>query len=151
MIYRCVERYKKNISKKDLCNLLLQSNGTYPYYYVNEGITNIIYLNHISINSERGISFSSNINGNFLVNDFLNNEYSCDEISIYEDKKITYANYNKIEFPLSNNETILFKSMSDYHRGNINDKIVSENVCSILDETLKIAKPMQVFIKYFNY
>jgi len=64
----------------------------------------------------------------------------CDEYADYQMNTITYNNEYEILFPLNNNETIILKSMKD-----ISDKKQSfYKICSIYDETLKIAKPYQV-------
>ncbi|KAL6636388.1 hypothetical protein U3516DRAFT_774224 [Neocallimastix sp. 'constans'] len=131
-------------SKKDKCNSFLESNGSYPYYYIFNNITYIIYLTHISVNDNKGvlINLDNPLNSGLFNNIFYNNNNNimvCDEYADYQMNTITYNNEYEILFPLNNNETIILKSMKD-----ISDKKQSfYKICSIYDETLKIAKPYQ--------
>eukprot|EP00833_Pecoramyces_ruminatium_P017875 jgi/Orpsp1_1/1191907/evm.model.d7180000089309.1 len=91
--------------------------------------------------SDRGIS----INLNNLYNDGLNNvlfkdgEFKCGNEANYENNTITYYDNYRIEVPINDDQTIILKSMND-----IDKSVQTDNMrCSIYDEIIKIAKPMQ--------
>jgi len=126
-----------------LCNSLLELNGTYPYYYIYNNTTNVIYITHIDFESDRGIIINTDNSQNFgLYNTiFQNKNFKCDDNANYEKNTITYNSDYKIEVPINDNQIIILKSTLD-----ISNKFEQkkEEVCSIYDETLKIARPYQV-------
>ncbi|KAG4101225.1 hypothetical protein H8356DRAFT_279606 [Neocallimastix lanati (nom. inval.)] len=132
-----------NISKKENCNSLLRINGTYPYYYIYNNITNIVYISHISINSERGISIVTNNKLNYENINILfqNKNYTCENKVDYDKNYITYYDKYKIEIPINYNETIILKLMED-NINNIHDQNI-EIECQICEDTLKKSKPLQ--------
>ncbi|ORX82022.1 hypothetical protein BCR32DRAFT_292924 [Anaeromyces robustus] len=136
---RCNESTVKK-SKKDLCNSLLESEGTYPYYFEYDGHINTIYLSHISVNSDRGILIDTknSLNSGIFNSIFENKNYICDNSANYKKNTITYSNKYELLFPIKNNEVIILKSMED-----IEIKLNDNEICSIYDDTLKKGKPMQ--------
>ncbi|ORX60990.1 hypothetical protein BCR36DRAFT_579057 [Piromyces finnis] len=136
-------------TKKELCHNILEMDGTYPYYYIKDNKTNVVYLTHIISNSERGVYINTNISQNLSLIDNTNKEsyYMCDNQVNYERNSITYYDDFKIEFPINDNETIILKSMNDitktYEQSN-------SLICSIYDEILKNAKPYQFPYSTFN-
>ncbi|OUM70027.1 hypothetical protein PIROE2DRAFT_1976 [Piromyces sp. E2] len=95
-------------------------------------------MRHLSYNGNRGIGLSSQsyIYGNKteLNNLFSASRYVCGSEVNYDDNVITFYEQQKIEFPISQNETIILKSMSE--RRDPDD-------CSILTENYSKAKPLQ--------
>ncbi|KAG4106109.1 hypothetical protein H8356DRAFT_1631042, partial [Neocallimastix lanati (nom. inval.)] len=132
---------KIKISKKDNCISLLNLNGTYPYYYSYNNNLNIIYISHISKESNRGIFLNtkSNLNSGLYNNIFQNVEFECDNEADYTKKTITYSSEYRIEVPINENEIIILKAMTDIAV----NKQTNEAICSIFDDTLQIAKPYQ--------
>jgi len=153
--YSCIKskiNQNNNISKKENCNSLLRINGTYPYYYIYNNITNIVYISHISINSERGISIVTNNKLNYENINILfqNKNYTCENKVDYDKNYITYYDKYKIEIPINYNETIILKLMED-NINNIHDQNI-EIECQICEDTLKKSKPLQVkIILYFTF
>jgi len=82
-----------------------------------------------------------------IFNDlFTDTIYRCDEKASFENKTITYDSEYKIELKINEKDSIILKSMIDIstqQEQSIND------ICTIFDETIKIAKPYQVNV-YFN-
>jgi len=130
-------------TKKELCNSLIQINGTYPYYYVYKNTTNIIYITHIASESDRGISIQTDnpLNSGLYNRIFQNKVFLCDNTANYEKNTITFNDEYKIEVPINIHETVILKSTTDisYTEGQKN-----EIICTIYEDTLKIAKPYQV-------
>jgi len=120
----------------------LNLNGTYPYYYSYNNNLNIIYISHISKESNRGIFLNtkSNLNSGLYNNIFQNVEFECDNEADYTKKTITYSSEYRIEVPINENEIIILKAMTDIAV----NKQTNEAICSIFDDTLQIAKPYQV-------
>lgn len=141
--YRCLNTKE---SKNELCNSLLNSNDTQPYYYSYNNITNIIYLTHISDKtdtSRRGIIInSSNINYPLINSELQNKKFLCDNEADFMKKTITYYDKYRIEIPLNNDDTLILNSMSDMKMES--DEQTNHDICKIYDETMKIAKPMEV-------
>ncbi|OUM58786.1 hypothetical protein PIROE2DRAFT_15868 [Piromyces sp. E2] len=134
----CLDKEITN-TKKELCNSILEQNGTYPYYYYYNNNINTVYLTHISSNSDRGIFVNTNSTLNSsIINKliFKNDIYICDNKENYNNNTITYKNKYNIIFPLNNNESILLKSMEDIKTQKIDN-------CLIFDNAIKKAKPMQ--------
>jgi len=133
---------KKQQTKKELCNSLLELNGTYPYYYIYKNTTNVIYITHTDLGSDRGIIINTDYSKNFgLFNTiFQNKNLKCDDSANYEKSTITYNDNYKIEIPINDEQMIILKSTMD-----ISNKLEQKNeeICSIYDETLKIARPYQ--------
>jgi len=120
-----------------------------PYYYVYNNKMNVVFLNHITNGSNRGVSINLDYSSKyeFFDNKFLNINFQCDNEINFINHTITYSDKYKIEFPISENESIILKTMND-----INYKLQSnDKICSIFDSTVKIAKPYQVKIinKFF--
>jgi len=146
-------------TKKSRCNSLLKLNGTYPYYYINNNNTYIIYLTQISIDidndiqkendndEDRGIiiDLDNPLNSRIYNYKFQNKIYRCGDNISYENNIISYYDEYKIEIPI--NDSIVLKSVMDV------DEIdqTQEMICSIYDKTVKKAKPMQVLSKIFKY
>ena len=141
-----------NNNKKEQCNSLLETEGTFPYYYVFNNRTTIIKLTHIQ--NELGYGVRVNFNAidildegifDTSLNDF---DFMCDKEASFDKKTITYGGEYRIEFPMNTNETIILKSMMDIYDNNdnnINTKLQqAEEVDFVLEETIKIAKPIQV-------
>ncbi len=129
-----------------MCNSLLQLNGTFPYYYIYENTTNVIYITHIILGSDRGITVETNDSRNFGPFNILfqNKNFKCDNNANYENNTITFSDDYKIEVPINNEQTIILKSTTDISQ---TDKQKNEVICTIYDETLKIARPYQVLLK----
>jgi len=69
--------------------------------------------------------------------------FTCDSKADFKNRTIEYCGDYKIKLPVSDNEIIELKSMIDiYGKKNVEQNL--EEVCSIFDETLKVAKPMEV-------
>ncbi|ORX49381.1 hypothetical protein BCR32DRAFT_298617 [Anaeromyces robustus] len=127
-------------SKKMLCNSLLTSNGTYPYYYYNDKMK-IIYLSHISVGSERGISFTTDSSFDYdsTLKLLLNKKFKCDDKADIKMNTITYYDESKIKIPINETNSLIVKQFD-----NNNNKHQTNNmICSIYDEALKNAKPYQ--------
>ncbi|OUM70031.1 hypothetical protein PIROE2DRAFT_1980, partial [Piromyces sp. E2] len=107
--------------------------GSYPYYYVYNNNVNIIYITHIPIDNDRGISINvdNSLNSAIFNGKFQTKEYKCGDQINFENNIISYYDDYKIEVPISVNETIVLKSMMDI------DKIkqTQEVICSIYDKT----------------
>ncbi|ORY86449.1 hypothetical protein LY90DRAFT_663100 [Neocallimastix californiae] len=116
-------------SKKEYCNSFLDVEGTFPYYYVSNNKTNIIYLKHIVTNEDKQVSITD------ANSKFFSDVFTCGEKANYEQKTITFIDKYKLELPVKNNNTIILKSMED-----IKDQT---NPCNIFQESLEKAKPMQ--------
>eukprot|EP00833_Pecoramyces_ruminatium_P015230 jgi/Orpsp1_1/1189262/evm.model.d7180000070694.1 len=103
-------------------------------------------MQHIKYNDNKGISISSRnyLDGNKTEYDSLFNStrFFCDNQVNYDKKTITFHNDYQIKLPISNNETIILKSMNDYNSNKIS-KVNHNELCSIMDETLNKAKPLQ--------
>ncbi|KAL6590554.1 hypothetical protein U3516DRAFT_651457 [Neocallimastix sp. 'constans'] len=135
---KCIDVQK---NKKELCNELLQFDEVTPYYYVYNNKMNVVFLNHITNGSNRGVSINLDYSSKyeFFDNKFLNINFQCDNEINFINHTITYSDKYKIEFPISENESIILKTMND-----INYKLQSnDKICSIFDSTVKIAKPYQ--------
>ncbi|ORX69808.1 hypothetical protein BCR32DRAFT_106102 [Anaeromyces robustus] len=143
--YICASNNQK--TKIELCNSLLDLDGAYPYYYIENNKTNIIYLNHTFIGYNRGIIIDNLLNNEMANNKFKVKEYSCDNSVDFSKKKITYNEEYKIEVPISNDEVIILKSMRDIESFSVEQN--TEQVCSIYEDTFKKAKPMQ--FPYTNF
>ena len=88
---------------------------------------------------------SSNIKNTIIGENGLENEtFMCDKYADFQSRKITYDSEYRIEFPISENENIVLKSMKDVDE-NINKDQSQEKKCSIYDETIKKAKPIEVY------
>ncbi|ORX69806.1 hypothetical protein BCR32DRAFT_272423 [Anaeromyces robustus] len=139
-------------SKKDLCNSVLSLIGTYPYYYIYNNVTNIIYLTHIKIDDyTRGMTVNNNslINTSIFNDEFKDKIFICDEEANFDNSKITYYDKYKIEVPINNkNNKIVLKSMTDMIGNTIEQ--TQEEICSIYEETMKQAKPVQFPYGNFN-
>ncbi|KAG4108811.1 hypothetical protein H8356DRAFT_1267991 [Neocallimastix lanati (nom. inval.)] len=133
-----------SISKRDSCISFLKSNGTYPYYYMYNNIINIIYLSHISINSNRGISINidNNLNSGIFNETFQNNlNYTCENQADFNKNFITYYDEYRIELPINYNKTIILKSMNDI------DNLYEQNtemICQIFEDSFQKSKPIQI-------
>jgi len=125
-----------------MCNSLLKANGTYPYYFMYNDDTYFIYLNHTTVENKKGILINNSVNSKLIENIFESKEFVCDNEANFNKNTITYYDSFKIEVPISNNKTIILKSMSDVKE--INNEQTDNMICSIYDELLKIAKPEQV-------
>ncbi|ORX69814.1 hypothetical protein BCR32DRAFT_272429 [Anaeromyces robustus] len=134
-------------TNKTLCNSLLFERGIFPYYYLNNNEIDVIYINHTATNNNRGILFSisGKYNQNQVTKDFINSlnskEYMCDEEANYNRNTITYVDPYRIKLPISSNQVLILKSMKDYNGGEV--QLITDNRCSIIDETIKNAKPIQ--------
>ncbi|KAL6628501.1 hypothetical protein U3516DRAFT_793587 [Neocallimastix sp. 'constans'] len=123
---KCIKNYET--FKKNNCSSLIQSDGIYPYYYINNNKTNIIYLTHKNIGSKRGISVNVDTsNSSIFGNIFVNKDFICDKQANFEENTITYQNDYKLVIPLSNNRTVSLKSTIDI---NINLDQTIEMICS---------------------
>ncbi|ORX60989.1 hypothetical protein BCR36DRAFT_407975 [Piromyces finnis] len=131
-------------TKRELCNSLLQSNGTYPYYfsYNNNNNLNVIYITQNSFGENKGISINTknSMNSGIFNNIFHDADYICDDETDFQNNKITYNSEYKIELKINEDETILLKSMTDIVS---NQEQSLDDICSIFDETIKNAKPYQ--------
>jgi hypothetical protein len=139
---RCKDEGQR--TKKELCTSILALNGTYPYYYIRNNITSIVYLTHLNIGNDRGISIETNnsLNSAIYNNIFNNNtNYICDNEVNYEKHTVTYYSKYKIELAISKNEKIILKSMMDVET--ITSEQTQEMICSIYEDSFKLAKPMQ--------
>jgi len=70
-------------------------------------------------------------------------KFTCGNKADFKNRIIEYYDDYRIILPVSDNETIILKSMRDID----NTKHVEQTqeiICSIYDETIKIAKPMEV-------
>ncbi|ORX41870.1 hypothetical protein BCR36DRAFT_374936 [Piromyces finnis] len=136
----------KNNTKKELCNKLLELDGTFPYYYAYKNNIHVIYLKHISTKSGKGIILDNSFNNSFnnsIFNDLFNNkEFICDDDANYEKKTITYYDEFRIKLSLNNSETIVLKSMRDIKFIEKMDDLT----LSVLNNILAISKPLQVSI-----
>jgi len=70
-------------------------------------------------------------------------EFTCGSKADFKDRTIEYCGNYKIKLPVSDSETIILKSMRDIDEKE-NIEQTQEMICSIYDETLKVAKPMEV-------
>jgi len=132
---------------------LLSFNGTFPYYYIYNNSTNIINLTHIESEDPesgeiiRGVVINSSSYKNIIIedNNLENKSFMCDSKSDYNSKTITYYDEYRIELPINEKESIVLKSMKDVdERSNLEQD--PETICNIYDETLKKAKPIEVYI-----
>ncbi|ORY22805.1 hypothetical protein LY90DRAFT_515334 [Neocallimastix californiae] len=141
------ENNEKEESKMDQCNSVIGTPGTFPYYFIYNGKIHIVYLNHVVSNGLVN-RITINMDSEAFLNDselrkvFKSDTYNCNYSASYDHNRIAYYDQFRLEFPLSHNETIILKSMRDYH-GGFNEKQTNKKVCSIYDEYLKDAKPIQ--------
>jgi len=73
--------------------------------------------------------------------------FQCDDYSDYYGKKITVYEKDSLQLPLNENEFIILKSMKNYKENN-EDLDSKQDMCSIFNDALNKAKPIQVFITY---
>jgi len=137
-----------NRDNKESCNLLLETEGTFPYYYIYNDKTKIIKLTHIQSESGNGIRISSDdpLDDTIFDSTLKDYDFKCGDEANFDEKTVTYYDTYKIEFPLNRTEKIILKSMIDIFNDNeyyTNVKKANE-VDFVLEETLKIAKPIQV-------
>eukprot|EP00833_Pecoramyces_ruminatium_P013640 jgi/Orpsp1_1/1187672/evm.model.d7180000059344.1 len=141
--------------KKERCNSLLRSNISSPFYYIKNNITNIIYLKHISFESDRGVEIDENniknINNNVLntspwADNIRNNKkkFKCSNQVDYEKNTISFYDEYEIEYPINDKETIILKSMLDIDTKNTEQ--TNDIKCIIYNEAYKNAKPLEVII-----
>lgn len=126
--------------------------GTYPYYYFSNNKTSIIYLTHTSIDSDNGVlidekSFIDLSNDNLQITNAL---FKCDNEADFDKKTITYYDDYEILLPISSDEKLLLKSMTDIFTYD-NKEQTEEMICNILDEGLKMSKPIEVLKIIFIY
>jgi len=108
--------------------------------------------NYVILNAEH-VKSTSTSNAKLIIkdSDFLEKYYSqtepiefvCGIDPNYEKKEITYYN-NRIDLPIITNNinTVLsIKSTNDYFNSNSNNDV---SICTVADEMLKIARPIQV-------
>ncbi|OUM70036.1 hypothetical protein PIROE2DRAFT_1985 [Piromyces sp. E2] len=132
-------RYQSK-SKTDSCISFLNLNEKISYYYIYKNDTVIVNVKIKDLDSyNKGISFK-NIDG--LSDSYV---FTCAEEADFKRKTITFSDKYKIEVPISDDETIILKSMSDIYKFDINEKVTDEMNCSIMENTLNIAKPLQVY------
>ncbi|OUM70038.1 hypothetical protein PIROE2DRAFT_1988 [Piromyces sp. E2] len=130
-------------TKTQLCESLFILNESFPYYYNYNNKIEIVYLSQISEDPKKEIRFDDNqiLNSEVFNDQFFEKSFSCDEQANFENNTITFYSDYKIEIPISNNETIILKSMIDVNK--ITKTQSQEMICDIYSETLKLAKPMQ--------
>ncbi|ORX84545.1 hypothetical protein BCR32DRAFT_277050 [Anaeromyces robustus] len=127
-------------SKKEICNSLLRMDGSNIYYFPYNDKMNVVYFDHLDIEGERGIKINDMLNSD--LNNMLQNKiFKCDDQASYKKNTITYYDDNKIEISLNNNKSIIAKQMSGINNINIDQS--SLEICEILDEIVKNAKPIQ--------
>ena len=95
----------------------------------------------------RGIVINSSNSKNDIIseNGLENMSFMCSVQSNYQSRKITYFDNYRIELPINEKETIILKSMLDMDEKNNIDQSL-ESICEIYDDTLKKAKPVEVYI-----
>jgi len=71
----------------------------------------------------------------------------CDNEVSYTQSTLTFYDEFEIELPINEEKTIILRSMLDVDTKSI--KQTADMRCTIYNEALKIAKPMQVF-NYIN-
>ncbi|OUM63646.1 hypothetical protein PIROE2DRAFT_9789, partial [Piromyces sp. E2] len=139
----CINKIKE--TKKDHCNSITKLKGTFPYYYINNNKTNIIYLTHTKFGSDYGIAIDENSLKNLPYNEFqiTSGVYKCENEADFNKKTITYYDNYKIIFPINAEENLILKSVTDITSDHDTEQ-TDEMVCKILEEDLKIAKPMEL-------
>ncbi|KAG4092587.1 hypothetical protein H8356DRAFT_950382 [Neocallimastix lanati (nom. inval.)] len=131
--------------------------------YIDNAISTVYYFidksnNYVIINAEH-VKSTSTSNAKLIIRDkeFLTTYYSqsspiefiCGMDPNFEKKEITYYN-NRIDLPILNNNinTVLtIKSTNDYFSSNSNNDV---SLCTIANEMLKIARPIQYPLNGFE-
>ena len=123
----------------------MEKNETYPYYYIDtNNKIKIVNVTHFSEGSNKGIKINkeNKLNSSSLPSTLLSNiKYYCGDEPSFENNIFSFENEYKIKIPISSNENIVLKSMADV---DIQRKQSNDKICSIFDESIKIAKPYQV-------
>ncbi|KAL6607703.1 hypothetical protein U3516DRAFT_15133 [Neocallimastix sp. 'constans'] len=131
-------------TNKELCNSLINKNGIIPHYYVYNNKTEIAYLKYEVISSKGRVRFNKErtVNNISLFTNITNMYFQCDDYSDYYGKKITVYEKDSLQLPLNENEFIILKSMKNYKENN-EDLDSKQDMCSIFNDALNKAKPIQ--------
>jgi hypothetical protein len=134
------------------CNNFIDKAMSTIYYFMDKN------NNYVILNAEH-VKSTSTSNAKLIIkdSDFLEKYYSqtepiefvCGIDPNYEKKEITYYN-NRIDLPIITNNinTVLsIKSTNDYFNSNSNNDV---SICTVADEMLKIARPIQYPLNGFE-
>ncbi|ORX84993.1 hypothetical protein BCR32DRAFT_242103 [Anaeromyces robustus] len=138
------------------CNNYIDTAKSDVYYFINKSNEYVIIkAKHVSTTVTGG-------NAKLIIDDtdFLKEyypsegnvkqiEFTCGSQQNYQKKIITYYN-NRIDLPIFSNNamtTLTIKSTNDYFNSNSNKDV---SLCSVANEMLKIARPIQYPLNGFN-
>jgi len=148
---------KKSTEYLNECNDYIQNAVSTIYYFIdskNEYV--ILNAEHVprkgNENAKLVIGINDDNNKDFLKNYYNSNspiEFTCGPSVDYDHKYVTYYN-NRIDLPVKINNTIstlTIKGTNDY----LNSKSTSDiSLCSVANDMLKIARPIQYPLNGFN-
>jgi len=155
LFYLLINSCKQTVEKISECNKFIKNAISDVYYFINDRINEyvVFHAKHIPKNGDENAKLV--ISEKKVIDEYYASEnvdeivFTCGEKPDYENKLITYSN-NRIDLPIMKNDvqsTLTIKSTNDYNNTKEENEVT---LCSIANNMLKIARPIQVCRKNNN-